>query len=99
MISDLKFPKVKPSIEIHAQSSKKHSFHIRMISASREVTGKSVTNNFTPKSKGISFNYYGGAFGGFKMSESEFPRRTNLVDRKKSVLKIATENFKLVKRL
>lgn len=74
-----------------------------MISASREVNGTSPRNNFaaTPKSALSSrsrnnYHYYGGAFGGFKMSESEFPRKTNLLDRKRSVLKIARENFKLV---
>ena len=76
-----------------------------MISASREVTGATPRNNFTtPKSAMSSrsknnYHYYGGAFGGFRMSESEFPRKTNLLDRKRSVLKIARENFKLVKRL
>jgi len=33
------------------------------------------------------------------MTETDFPRKTNLYDRKRSVLKIAKENFNLVKRL
>lgn len=33
------------------------------------------------------------------MSESNFPRRSNLIERKRSVLRIAAENFKMVKRL
>lgn len=33
------------------------------------------------------------------MTESEFPRKTNLNERKRSVLKIAKENFHFVKRL
>jgi hypothetical protein len=50
-----------------------------MISASREVNGTTPRNNFTPKSTGlISYNYYGGAFGGFKMTDTDFPRKTNL---------------------
>jgi hypothetical protein len=51
-----------------------------MISASREVTGIAPRTNFTPKSNSgiISYNYYGGAFGGFKMTETDFPRKSNL---------------------
>jgi hypothetical protein len=70
-----------------------------MISASKEVTGGTPKNNFSTPKSGGKYNYYGGAFGGFRMTDTDFPRKTNLSDRKKSVLKIAAENFRLVKRL
>jgi len=37
--------------------------------------------------------YNGNAFGGFNMTDSLYPRKSNLNDRKKDVLKVAAENF------
>ena len=75
-----------------------------MISASREVNGGNprgigrgeggfVANQYA------RVRYNGNAFGGFHMTDSEFPRKSNLNDRKQAVLKIAAENFEMVKRL
>ena len=43
--------------------------------------------------------YNGNAFGGFQMTDSLFPRKSNLSDRKQKVLQIAAENFQMAKRL
>ena len=45
------------------------------------------------------YRYNGNAFGGFAMTDSLYPRKSNLSDRKHQVLKIAAENFQMVKRL
>ena len=68
-----------------------------------EINGESPMNhsnaNSSIKKKWNNLSYNGGMFGGFKMTDSSYPRKTNLNERKKSVLKIASENFRLVKRL
>lgn len=43
--------------------------------------------------------YNGNAFGGFNMTDSDYPRKSNLNVRKSTVLKIAAENFKMIKRI
>lgn len=66
----------------------------RQISASREVTGK------MPKSTQFAkFRYNGNAFGGFRMLDTDFPRHSNLRERKREVLRIAAANFQMVQRL
>ena len=40
--------------------------------------------------------YNGNAFGGFQMTDSLFPRKSNLNERKQKVLRIAAENFQMV---
>ena len=72
---------------------KKQQFHKHVISASREVNGKGGHNNFGQK------RYSGAAFGGFRMTDSDYPRKSNLYQRKMQVLKIAAENYEMVKRL
>ena len=62
---------------------------MRTISASREVNGR-------PYQK---VRYKGNAFGGYVMADSDYPRKTNLVRRKQDVLKIAAENYHMVRRL
>lgn len=63
----------------------------RQISASREVTGK------MPKSTQYAkYRYNGDAFGGFKMLDTDFPRHSNLRERKREVLRIAAANFQMV---
>ena len=79
-----------------------------MISASREVNGSNAKLGFS-SSRGADggfvanqyarVRYNGNAFGGFHMTDSEFPRKSNLNDRKQAVLRIAAENFEMVKRL
>lgn len=66
-----------------------------MISASREVNGHSSISS----DRHTRVRYNGNAFGGFHMSDSHFPRKSNLSDRKHMVLKIAAENFNMVRRL
>ena len=66
-----------------------------MISASREVTGKQSNysgTRYNPQQY-VKVRYNGNAYGGFQMTDSDFPRKTNLRDRKQKVLKIANENF------
>lgn len=66
----------------------------RQISASREVTGKLPRDTQYAK-----YRYNGNAFGGFRMLDTEFPRNSNLRERKREVLRIAASNFEMVKRL
>ena len=68
--------------------SKKSPFNNRKYSANIEVFG-------TPSSGRALSSGYGRA----RSNEFSFPRKTNLPDRKKEVLRIAAENFKIVQRL
>ncbi len=65
--------------------SGKNSTHLRRISASREVTGTNTSKRYgmavTP-SKYVKVRYNGNAYGGFHMPDSDFPRESNLNDRK-----------------
>ena len=62
---------------------------MRTISASREVNGR----------KYQKVRYKGNAFGGYVMDDTDYPRKTNLRSRKQDVLKIAAENYLMVRRL
>ena len=68
--------------------SKNHSFAKRKFSASLEVHG-------TPQSARID----GSGYGKVTLFENSQVKKTNLNERKKEVLRIAAENFRLVQRL
>ena len=68
--------------------SKNNQFNKRKFSASLEVHG-------TPQSSRVS----GSGYGKVKIFENQPVRKTNLTQRKNEVLRIAAENFKLVRRL
>ena len=89
----------RTTIFSHSPNNSLHpnQVHNRMISASREVTGKSNVGSlrYNPREY-VKVRYSGNAYGGFHMTDSDYPRKTNLRDRKQEVLKIATENYKLV---
>ena len=53
----------------------------------------------SPRNRYVRVRYNGNAFGGFQMTDSLFPRKSNLCDRKQKVLRIAAENFQMVQRL
>ena len=88
--SDLKSKKFSLASPI----SNKKQFHKRMISASREVTGKQSAG-----AKYARVRYNGNAFGGFNMTDQYYPRKSNLETRKMRVLTIAAENYSMVQRL
>ena len=69
--------------------SRKRQFQNRQYSASVEVFG-------TPRSTRPTSSNYRPLWSA---SENRFPKKTNLGDRKKEVLRIAAENFKIVQRL
>jgi len=49
----------------------------------------------SPRDQYVRVRYRGNAFGGFNMTDSMFPRKSNLSERKQKVLRIAAENFKI----
>lgn len=57
-------------------------FHRRVISASREVTGQKTPSASAFRGQYAKVRYNGNAFGGFHMTDSDFPRKSNLSDRK-----------------
>ena len=56
--------------------------HKRVISASREVTGRETPQPGSARNAYAKVRYNGNAFGGFHMTDSDFPRKSNLFDRK-----------------
>lgn len=58
--------------------------HRRVISTSREVTGIRTPHHpgSVRSSQYARVRYNGNAFGGFNMTDSDFPRKSNLSDRK-----------------
>ena len=64
-------------------------FHLRTISANRDGSAR----------KYQKVRYKGNAFGGYNLADTDHPRKTNLIQRKQEVLKIAAENYLMVRRL
>ena len=83
--------------------AKNKQFHHRAINNSREIQSTlPVSNSQNYLSRNSPYprrRYNGNAFGGFNMSDSDFPRKSNLNVRKKAVLRIAAENFAMIKRI
>lgn len=79
--------------------SRQNQFQNKIAPSNRDtILRGSVSQNYISRDSGVTarsqyVRYNGSAYGGFNMTDSIYPRKSNLNERKHDVLRIAAENY------